>query len=113
MGTSHQRSNLVAKNGTQTISGFASITATALSAPTITSTTSVSSAKVIATSYIKIGSRYMFSGNVTANTASVVAAASALVTIASLKGSIFLNEGALWQFTATNVAKQVNATALT
>ena len=62
-----------------------------------------------ATNYVQVGDTYIFSGAVNANSASIVAAASAVVTTASLKGSLFMNasNGVLWTLTATMTATSV------
>jgi len=106
MGTTHFRSNVRGKAGTETITNFATISGTTVSGTTV-SGTAVSGTTLSATSYIKVGSCYIFYGSVTNNSASVVAAASALITTASLSGSIFLDPTSTWKFTATNVATQM------
>ena len=99
MGTSHIESNMVGKDGTETITGFqrmqadqmvcATVTATVLSAPTVTVTTQTTSPIVDATSYVKIGTgKYIFSGNA-GFSASIVAAATALTATNTLKGAPF------------------------
>ena len=122
MGDSHYESNIKAKDGsTVTISGFSSVSATTFTGDltgdvtgTHTGTVSgnvtgnltgnVDGTTVKATSYVQVGDRFTFSGSLTENSASIVAAASALVTTASLKGSIFLAGTYLWHFDATNTA---------
>ena len=97
MGNSTFRSDVTGLTGNETITGFAEISADILSGPT-------SGATVIATDYVKVGGKYIFGGSVTESSASVVAAASALVSIGSLQGALFLNTSNTWQFTATNTA---------
>jgi len=107
MGDSHYKSNIVAKAGTETISGFASVGGTAVTGTTVTATGAVTGATVVATSYVKIGSIYILSGTVPTNSsASILAAAVALVSAPVPKGTLFINAspGALWQFTATMTA---------
>jgi len=104
MGDSHYASNLKGKEGTETISNFDSIECTTVTGTTVTGTT-VNGTTVRATNYTKVGDRYIFSGGVTENSASVVAAATALVTAASLPGSLYLNEGGTcWVYTSSSVA---------
>ena len=101
MGDSHYKSNIVAKTGAETISGFGTLSGTALTGTSITGTS------VVATSYVKVGSIYIFSGSVPTNSnASILAAAVAVVGAPIPKGSLFVNAtpGALWQFTATMTA---------
>ena len=84
MGDSHYKSNLKAKTGDETISGFASVTAaactatvivagtsvttpaitgtTSLTAPAVVGSTSVTSPLIVASSYITVGTdKYIFS----------------------------------------------------
>ena len=114
MGTSHVRSSMVGKAGTETITNFATIgdTSTAIVGATVTSAGALSgtvltgSTGVVATTYVKIGSIYLFSGTVQTNSsASIVAAAQEIVTPVP-KGSAFYNASpaALWSFTATMTA---------
>jgi len=91
MGTSHVDSNMEAKDGTETISGFASIGGT-----TITATGAVSGANVQATNYIKIGTHKYIINTAYATEASIVAEATSIE--ASVKGSIALGVGKLWVF---------------
>ena len=109
MGDSHYASNLKGKEGTETISNFDSIECTTVTGTTVTGTTvtgtTVNGTTVRATNYTKVGDRYIFSGGVTENSASVVAAATALVTAASLPGSLYLNEGGTcWVYTSSSAA---------
>jgi len=106
MGDSHYKSNIVAKTGAETISGFGTLSGTALTGTSITGT-SITGTSVVATSYVKVGSIYIFSGSVPTNSnASILAAAVAVVGAPIPKGSLFVNAtpGALWQFTATMTA---------
>ena len=120
MGTAHVKSNLAGLNGTETITNFATIgdtSAAIVGASLSTSgviggTVLTGSTGVVGTSYLKVGSVYIMSGSVPTNTsASIVAAAQALVTPPVTKGSIFLNAtpGAIWVFTATMTAATVVA----
>lgn len=130
MGTSHFSSSVEAHDGTETIAGFSEISATtltdgttSLSAGAITGATSISGTTVTdgtaqlsggvvsgatsvrATNYVQIGDSYLFLGSsITTNAASILAAASSLVTTASLKGSMFISASPVsaWVFTATN-----------
>jgi len=87
MGTSHFGSNVVAKDGTQTITGFATISASSLKGP-LTGDVAVSN-------YIKMGdTQYLLFGSVNTE-ASVVALATALT--ATPQGSLYVStKGALW-----------------
>ena len=85
MGTSHVDSNMEAKDGTETITGFATISGTTLSG-----------ANVRATNYVRVGThKYIFTTTY-ATEASIVAEATAVD--ASVKGSIALGVGRLWVF---------------
>ena len=92
--------------------GTISITGGAISGASSTTSATVSGTKVKASSYLQISSTgpWLFGGSVTQNSASIVAAASSLVTTASLKGSIFMNAsgGQLWVFTATMTATSLS-----
>ena len=127
--TSHVDSNMVGKDGTETITNFATIgdTSAALVGATVTSSGAVSgttitgsgavsgttitgSTGVIGTSYVKVAGVYLMSGAVPTNTsASILDAAVALVSAPVPKGSMFMNAspGALWVFTATMTAATV------
>ena len=123
MGTSHQRSNLVGLNGTETIRGFATISATALACTTITGdltgdvtgdvTGSVDGDKIKCTSYIQLGAeQYIFFGSETTE-ASIVAAATLLsmagdAANATVIGSLYLGtDGYLWIFDANTTATKL------
>ena len=98
---------LVASSCTATTGHITTLTSNSLTATNITGSTSITSPIITASSYLKVGNKYLFSGDVTEVSASIVAAASSLVTIASLKGSLFMNTSNLWYFTATNTAATV------
>jgi len=87
MGTSHFGSNVVAKSGSETITGFATISATALKGA-LTGDVAVSN-------YIKMGTnQFVLFGSVNTE-ASVVALATALT--ATPQGSLYVStKGALW-----------------
>ena len=110
LGTSHYRSSLQGKAGTETISNFATVTADSLvGAVTGAVTGDVAGAIVKATSYVKLGSTaYIFSGAVSTNSASIIAAASPLVSVASLPGSLYLSQnsgaGEAWIFVSSILA---------
>jgi len=115
MGDSHYKSNIKGKDGTETISNFASITGTALVGSTsltsaaVEGTTSLTSPKVIASSYLTVGTnRYLFF-NKADTMASVNYDASAL-TATPRKGSITLGAGALWVHTADYAATKADLT---
>lgn len=100
MGDSHFKSNVKGFAGTETISNFASVGGTALAGTTVTGT------NVIATSYITVGTnKYIFSGAVSENSASIVALASALVGV-SKKGSIYMGD-VVWGFDTDGSATQL------
>ena len=114
MGTSHYKSDLQGKDGTETITNFATIgdVSTAIVGSTINGTVLTGSTGVVGTSYVKVGTVYIMSGVVQTNSsASIVAAAQALVGGTITKGSMFLNAspGAIWSFTATMTAATVVA----
>jgi len=106
MGDSKFDSNIQGKNGTETISNFASISSTAVTGTSGTFTGAVQGAQVKATSYTKIGNKFIFEGSL-ATQASIVAAAQALVTNASLQGSWYMGDDNPWYFTATNLATPI------
>lgn len=123
MGDSHYRSNIKGLNGTQkltnfhtasvdvvkcaTLTGSGGITATtSVTGATIEGTTSVTSPKVICTSYVTVGSdKYIFSGATGENSASIVELASALVGV-SKKGSIYLGN-VVWGFDSDGTATKL------
>jgi len=112
MGTSHIDSDMVGKDGTETITGFATVgdASTALVGSTVSAATVTGTTGVIGTSYVKVAGVYLMSGSVGTNTsASILAAAVALVSAPVPKGSMFMNAspGALWVFTATMTAATV------
>ncbi len=89
MGDTHLRSNLKGQDGTQTISGFSSITASNLTA---------SSVNVNTGRYIKLGAhQYILFGNATSE-AAVVAAATAIDGNAATGCLYVSTAGALWIF---------------
>ena len=92
------RSNVSGLKGTETITGFATISADA-----ITSTAALTSG-----TYLMIGlQKYIFVGQgVTANSASIVAVADALVAT-PIKGSLYLGDANLWQFDSDVTATKV------
>lgn len=119
MSTAHLKSSIAGLNGTETITNFATIgdTSAALVGATVTSSGALSgtvltgSTGVVATSYLKIGTRYLFTGMVQTNTsASIVAAARAIIHPVT-RGSIFFNASPndIWSFTATNTAATMYA----
>ena len=136
MADSTTRSNIKGKAGTETISNFASVevsgdvgaatvTATgaisgasetvtgAVKGATVEGTTSATSPIITASSYLKIGSRYVFSGS-QPNQASILAEATALLgTNLGKKGSLYVGDGTLWVFTTNATVAKINATALT
>jgi len=115
--TSHVDSNMEGKDGTETITNFATIgdSSAALVGATVTSSGAVAgtivtgSTGVIGTTYVKAGSLYILSGEVTANSASVLAAVVAVTGAPVPMGSIFLNASpaAIWLFTATMTAATI------
>uniref|UniRef100_A0A6M3K0K8 Uncharacterized protein n=1 Tax=viral metagenome TaxID=1070528 RepID=A0A6M3K0K8_9ZZZZ len=124
MADSHIKSNLVAKNGDETISGFTSIqgdrvvcgtlTATAVTCggamtagSSVTSTTFLKSTTYThATTYIKIGTKkYIFAGS-GATSAAIMAEATALVAT-PIKGSLYLGAGVIWKFNADTTATKM------
>ncbi len=93
MGTTHFRSDIVAKSG--------SITANSVTATTITGSSSV-----VSSGHFKIGShQYILAG--AANTEATIVAAVTAVD-ASCKGSMYMSSaGALWYFDADDAATRV------
>ena len=136
MGTSHQRSNLVGLDGTETIRGFATVSATAIIGTTGAFTTltgdltgdlaggvtgdvtgdltgSVDGNKIKCTSYIQLGAeQYIFFGAETTE-ASILAAATLLsmagdAANATLIGSLYVGtDGYLWIFDANTTATKL------
>jgi len=108
--TSHWRGDLQGLNGTESLSNLLSVTADSLVGDVTGDVTGdVSGAIVKATSYVKVGNyAYIFSGEVTTNSASILAAASSLVLVASLPGSLYLSQkagaGAAWFFLSSVLA---------
>jgi hypothetical protein len=115
MGTSRFKSNVVGWDGSQTIRGFTTISATSLTGGTVTSTgvvnanTSASTPIAKVSNYIKLSSSppaYLFFGPQTTQ-ASVEAAATVTVT-GSIRGSLYLSTGGgLWSFTADDTATKM------
>lgn len=107
MGDTHWRSDLKAKDGLETISGFTNITGGTLTATTLTVNTSgtvpaLTTTTTKATSYFQLGDhKYIFFGDESTE-GSIVAAATAVD--ASVKGSLYLGAGTLWVFDADNAA---------
>jgi len=123
-------SNIIAKDGTESIAGFLEVSATAFVGPLTGTTAGVHTGAVIgnvtgnvagnlvgttvkATSYVKIGAgdgcKYLFNTSY-AIQASIVAAATALADVAaSLEGSISLAKDNIWIFTAANTATPITA----
>ena len=111
MGTSHFGSNVVAKSGSETITGFATISATALKgALTGNVTGNVTgdvtgnvTGDVAVSNYIKMGAtQYILFGDANVE-ASVVALATALT--ATPQGSLYVStKGALWIYDGATTA---------
>lgn len=100
---SHFNSNIVAKNGTESISGFTSISGTSL--------VGALTGNVRASNFLKIGSgtgcKYIFAGAETVQ-ASIVIAGQALADVtASLEGSLYIAKDNIWQFTSTTLATPI------
>ena len=125
MGDSHYKSNIVGKAGTETISNIATITGTALvgstsltspaiegttslTSPAVEGTTSVTSPNVIASSYLTVGTKYVFFSK-SGTEASIILEATALVG-ASVKGSMTLGAGANWIHNTDTAAKVITLT---
>ena len=106
MGNSHYTSDFKAAN--IAMSGINTITATSVTAPTITSSGTVSGAIVALTSYIKMGShQYIFFGHVGTD-ANIVALATAVD--ASCQGSLYVSgQGKLYLFTSDTAATSLAA----
>ena len=105
MGNSHIDSNLVAKDGNETISGFRSVTVA-----TVNATNVVGLTKVKATSYLQLGTnQYMFFGD-SGKSATIVAEATALVGT-PIKGSLYLStRGEAWVYTTDAAASPLSGT---
>lgn len=103
MGTSHFKSNIVGKAGSETIRGFTTISATTLSGTTITGSGTVSGANVYASSKMRIGStQYLLVGALNTE-ASIVAVATAVT--ATPQGSLYISTaGKLWIFDGATTA---------
>lgn len=117
MSNSHLRSNIVAEDGTQTITGMAAMQSNAMTCATLTATNLVSGSQVItgdiqvstfvkATSYIQIGDeKYIFAGDANLE-ATVVAEATALVAT-PIKGSLYMGLGSSWIYTSDTAATKL------
>ena len=108
MGDTHFRSNIAGKDGTETISNFATISGTTITGSTsVTGTSYVTGGSVRATNYIKLGShKYIFEGDA-GTEATIVAAATAVD--ASCKGSLYMGPDTLWLLLTDSTASQVQA----
>jgi len=108
------KSSIVGKAGTETITNFATIgdTSTALVGASISSSGAiggtaitgsgqVQGATVRATSYFRVGNKYVFSG-VLDTAASIVAAATAIT--ATPIGSMYLGKGRVWVYASNSAA---------
>ena len=125
MGTNKISANLIGKDSTETITGFATIgdSSTALVGATVTSSGAVSGttidgsgtitgagivagANVRATNYVKVGvAKYIFS---TYSSAATTIVAEATSVSASLKGSITLGQGVAWLFITDSTASPID-----
>ena len=125
MGTNKISANLIGKDSTETITGFATIgdSSTALVGATVTSSGAISGttidgsgtitgagivagANVRATNYVKVGvAKYIFS---TYSSAATTIVAEATSVSASLKGSITLGQGVAWLFVTDGTASPIN-----
>lgn len=106
MSNSTIKSNLVGKNGTETITNFATVgdSSTALVGASVTNSGPLSG------SYVKIGThKYILSDN-TATAADVLANATALD--ASVMSTIVLGLNKIWYITGPATINSINATAL-
>ena len=102
MANSHLRSNWVGEDGTQTISNFASIEADA-----IISGDTTTSANIIASSFVTIGTaKYIFSG-AAALSPDIVAEATALVATPIL-GSLYMGVAQTWVLDSDTTATKVS-----
>ena len=120
MGTTHFKSSIVAKNGTETISGFASVGGTVIAGTTvdatgaitggstIAGTTEVSGATVAASNYVKIcTNKYIFQGG-DETQASLMAIIEALVaTPLDKKGSLYFGDTIAWRLITNNAATKI------
>lgn len=114
MGDSHFKSNVKGFAGTETISNFASISGTALvgaltgtvaGAVTGDLTGNVDATTVDASSYIKIGTKYIIVTD-QSTAASINAEATALVGTCPA-GSVAFGAGELWLFSSDNSATTI------
>lgn len=103
MGTSHFSSNIVSSDGTQTLTGFATISATALKGALTGNVTGNVTGDVAVSNYIKMGAtQYILFGDANVE-ASVVALATALT--ATPQGSLYVStKGALWIYDGATTA---------
>jgi hypothetical protein len=101
MGNSHFDSNVLAKNGDETIRGFATISAAALTATNVTVNTAATGC-----TYLKLGAMYIFSG---AKQTEATIVANATKITASAKGSIYLSStgGSVWVFRSNTTASVI------
>ena len=111
MGDSHFKSNIVGKNGTETITNFATIgdSSTALVGTTgaITTVTSTTTN----TTYLKFGTHNFVMKSSYNTAASVLQAATAID--ASIADSFVLGDGKMFYIQTNATCQEINATALT
>jgi len=116
MGTSRFSSNVLAKAGTETIRGFATISASMVTGSTLRGDTVKTNAVTASgltvntaatgVTYLKLGAMYIFSG--AKNTAATIIANATKITSAA-KGSIYLSStgGSVWVFRSNTTASVI------
>ena len=121
IGTSRQRSNLQGLTSSETITGFDTISASSLVASNITAGVGftgdvtgnvtgniTSGTSVRVDDFVKVGKRFIFSGDANTSGAIVASVASTVTTPASLPGSLYMSTDAeLWLITSSTVATQL------
>jgi hypothetical protein len=104
MGDSHYKSDLIGKNGTETISNFASLEVSgAVTGGTIVGTNTVTVPAVVASTYLKVGTKYILDTNFSTS-ASINAEATLAVGGTVPAGSIAAGLGELWIFASDDSA---------
>ena len=100
MGDSHIKSNLIGKNGTETISNFATITATTF----VGNLTGDVTGDVNADSYVKIGTNKVIAGGTLVTEASIITALRAL---SASPGSLYMGTANVWLLDGSNSAATI------
>jgi len=104
LGDSHFKSNVKGKEGTETISNFASIEVSgSVTGATIVGSGTVTVPGVVGSTYLKVGTKYILDTNFS-HSASINAEATAAVGGTVPAGSMAFGLGELWIFASDNSA---------